>query len=236
MSSESGAIAFKSNATILVSGKEVLTRVYLFNGPPGSGKDTAVEYLTRTYPITGEKFALPIYMGVSAFLNITPQQLAMRKELPIFPGQRGSMTHRQLMIEFSERFIKPTFSPTIFGDLLLERFLTAIHGNMSLIQAQINALEDSSTFEEVKIAAAVAISDCGFTEEVQALLKVLPPEAFTVIYLHREGCSYRGDSRDWLDARFLGIESVHHVRNEGSVERLYRSLDFIVTETTDGSL
>ena len=100
----------------------------------------------------------------------------------------------------SEKWFKPYFGPTIFGRL------AASHLNQYIP-------EHSRTF---------IFSDSGFYPEAYGLvgaLETITPAEMIVIQVHRDGCSFEGDSRSWLDLQDLGIPLIK-LNNSGTLEDL----------------
>jgi hypothetical protein len=78
------------------------------------------------------------------------------------------MTPRQVLISFSEEWVKPKFGKQAFGILLRDR------------------IEELDGF--------VVVTDCGFREE----LEPLDPTDLAVVRLHRHKTNFDNDSRGYI--------------------------------------
>lgn len=148
-------------------------RIILFNGPPGCGKDTAAQALAPEY--TELKFAWHLKECVHKIFGLDGPPVAeyeKYKDDPEFLG--GNVTLRQAYIQLSEHFFKPLFGPRYFGEIV-------------------------ARWIEERNLDKVTISDSGFAEEAQALVDTFGKENITLVRLHREGCTFEGDSRGYLE-------------------------------------
>jgi len=173
-----------------------------FNGPPFSGKDTLAQMLVDkceaegvTIAIKQDSLSLPLreiaYKMVS--LNYQPNEYnySKFKETEFNLGGKP-VTGRQLMIDVSEKFLKPVYSQRIMADLLIER---------------------NKNFDGLLL-----IRDCGFQIEVDPLIEAYGHRNLRIVQVHRKGTSFLGDSREWVFPD-LGREFTH-VCNDGSLDDL----------------
>lgn len=191
-------------------------RVIAFNGPPGSGKDYAAEYLqqydpnantfhlqmkTKLYELVYAMYCNPMRTSFDTFLLLMTDR--HRKDVPhaLFKG----LSPRQALIHISEDIIKPNFGKDYFGKYLAQQ------------------IEDTLDIVEIN-GLTFPISDCGFIEELEPVCKVI---SVTLVRLHREGCDFKNDSRTYLypDQHGLNIEVIDLV-NDGS-ENFNRHLELI---------
>lgn len=108
--------------------------------------------------------------------------------MDIFNGQ----TYRQVQISFSEDWLKPQFGDDILGHIM---------------QRQLK----QQTVE-------YAILDCGFREEIIPVIDAYARSNVLIIQLEREGCSFDGDSRSYIDADGLhGVKQVR-INNQHDIE------------------
>ena len=162
-------------------------KILFLNGPPRAGKDTVGNYLQmHNLGVETAKFAGELKDAVHrAFhLDVDTDHFESRKDQPCeeFLGQ----TPRSVYIAFSERFMKPLYGPGVFGRMLVKT---------------LKGMEQAGAW-------LVAITDSGFREEAEEVLKVFPDAL--LIRLHRDGTSFVGDSRSYIQ---LGIEAVD-MRND----------------------
>lgn len=147
-------------------------RIIALNGPPRSGKDTAAKLLG----IPVFKFASILKRSAHAMygLDVPVDFFEDRKDqrCPEFYG----LTPRNIYIEVSERYFKPVHGNDFFGTVLAEALARSNH-------------------------EAVAISDSGFDIELIPLIERFGENSITVVRLHRDGCSFRGDSRNYVKDR-----------------------------------
>lgn len=185
---------------------------FLFiNGPPGSGKDTLAGLIVKTCPSAFlEGFAEPIRAMIYSvfFPNEGPidysidlrDQKVKASSMPFqFPNQENipGYTVRDEMIAFSEQYMKRRYGPQIFGRLLWERCK-----------------------EQMMFSQSFVISDSGFTPEARFIIDQVGTDNCILIRLHREGCSYAGDSRGYID---LPI-TTYDITNDGAPEAMLSAL------------
>ena len=93
---------------------------------------------------------------------------------------------RDAMIHMSENVLKPLFGKDVFGIMAAK------------------SLEDGVNI----------FSDGGFAEEVQCLLDEVGVDNFMLIHVTRKGCSFEGDSRDYV----TGFPNTYTIHNDGTLE------------------
>lgn len=153
--------------------------IIILNGPPGCGKDTIAAHLTgHRYPAVKASFKQPMFdidfsmLGVylyDEFIDLYNDREQKEKPQVILGGK----SPRQFMILISEDVMKPVFWDHYFGRRMVEE----IH--------------------EMYRDLAVVISDGGFTEEINPLVKA--GHEVHICRLHRDGFTFAGDSRDYID-------------------------------------
>lgn len=175
-------------------------KVFLLNGPPRSGKDfIAKEVINSTrLKVRHRQFKEKLFELVFAMTDIspsmwfsryerptkgsfpdgwTPEQEWMKDvpwiELPFNPKTGNFFSQREYMIYVSEDIMKP------------------LHGNEYFAKCAVFKILDSG-------APYSIFTDGGFEEEVD-VLRYYESIDLKVIALYREGCSFEGDSRKYLD-------------------------------------
>lgn len=158
--------------------------IFLLNGPPGCGKDTVGKMLAQMLPgkTVVAKFAEPLKLathGVIAILNGLKEVEgpdAHENDKDRAQSLLNGFSYRDAYIAMSERFCKPLFGDAYFGNLMAKR---------------IRGLDSDVDH--------VVITDCGFTSEVDAMVRSMPTASFHLWYIHRTGCSFLGDSRSYIE-------------------------------------
>lgn len=174
-----------------------MKQVIIISAPPNSGKDVAANYISDVHGATHLRFKDQLYSYAAKFAGIsfdTMYRVANDrnlKEIPctMFRIEDEWVSPRQWLIHCSETIIKPLRGKSFFGECVAETIRTT----------------DNERF---------VISDGGFIEELLPLQKEFDVK---VIHLHRDGCSFSGDSRDWLPAN-------HGVDNNGTLDELFLEL------------
>lgn len=166
------------------------------NGAPGSGKDTLAHAIRQQYGAADFKFADPIVAGLlsamphGVFNGETYRERFMDarvstelKELPDYVFL-GAPSVREMMIQYSEHFIKPVFGADYFG-----------------IKAASEVIRQYSQIKRDNRPLVITISDCGFQNEWDAFKDHLLANTrgwfinFHVVQVHRGGYTFDGDSR-----------------------------------------
>jgi hypothetical protein len=181
-----------------------MTKIIFFNGPPGSGKDTAVEALG----LTRSSFADDLKDRFDRAFGITERPEGADKDLPLpFPFE--GVTYRQGLIAFSEKLMKPLFGEDIFGKLLLTEII------------DYEALLEIESGENVLL---IGISDSGFAPEGRVLTEHYGKENCCVVQLWREGKDFSKDSRGYINHKHLGAALTIIMNNDSSIEVLKERL------------
>jgi hypothetical protein len=139
--------------------------LYILNGPPKSGKDTAATFIDVHKNAAHLKFAGPLKEGLKTLLmedceawyRITETGLKNQKFAPIFQN----FTPRECLIDLSESFMKGHFGEDIFGRLMIKQI------------------------KRLKKGCNVVISDCGFDLEVLPVVEWIGPENCHILKLLR---------------------------------------------------
>lgn len=161
-------------------------KIIILNAPPGCGKDTIGNMIAYNKDIQAFKasFKEPMFeiaigmLGVWKFSQfIDAYNDRKKKEEP--QECLNGMTPRQFMIWISEEVMKPRFGKYVFGHRLLD------------------------SIERIPPECPIVVTDGGFKEETMPLL--VAGHYVHVCRLFRDGYSFDGDSRDYLD-----VAGYHH--------------------------
>jgi hypothetical protein len=183
----------------------MLSHLILLNGPPRCGKDTAGEILAKRIPYARTA-------KVSAELKrMTHRLYGLRPELiqhDAFEASKDEpyegflcVTPRKAYIAVSELLLKPLHGDDALGKMLAR----SIHPEGVLI-----------------------VTDSGFRAEAEPLVALAARTL--LVHVHREGCTFEGDSRDYWNWRAPhGPErSVLEVVNPGTLDGYERVLEGVV--------
>lgn len=190
--------------------------VVILNGPPGCGKDTiANSWLEKTlgndeFRPHVKAFKEPMYRVAAAALG-----LPLHEFMELYNDREwkehnrpewGGKSVRDLMIATSESYLKPVFGETCMGKLAV-----------SSIQQRIPSQND-----------VIVFSDGGFKAEVEELEKHFHVR---VVQILRDGCSFEGDSRSYIEGTNL---PTYLLFNDRSVEEAVEDLEWIIEGTRRG--
>lgn len=156
--------------------------IFLLNGPPRSGKDTAGRLLQRLLHENAPKgfssrivkFATAVKRAAHAIYgkpDLHPEYFENSKDVrsPWFFGK----TPREVYIAVSETYFKPLHGQDIFGRLLADSLCLGA-------------------------CDAVIVTDSGFEAEANALIDAFPQARFHLLRTYRPGYTFAGDSRGYL--------------------------------------
>lgn len=162
-------------------------KVILFNGPPSCGKDTAARHLYDNWFDLGispdevhfDRMSMPIKAAFAGMTNTELDEFGNNltyektkdQSLLILQGK----SYRQWQIDFSETLMKPCYGEDVFARLFQDRCAKDSRSGWCLVP------------------------DCGFQIEAQTLSRNLLHKVF-LIRVHRDGCDFSNDSREYLDA------------------------------------
>lgn len=158
-----------------------MAKVIILNGPPGCGKDTIAGIIADRFHALTYSFKTPMFEIAKAMLGGVAYEKFMdlynnRDTKEVANPLLNNRSPRDFMIWISESVIKPDFGKGHFGKLAA----------------------DSMDFADqvCGYGQSVVVSDGGFVDEVLALVN--RGHDVTVIRLHREGFTFKGDSRNYI--------------------------------------
>lgn len=216
------------------------SKAILFNAPAKSGKDVAITYLqqnnirltireckdklhllTREFFCVSEERYWEIYdnrelkevplddfkitLSGMDFMDI---QTIMKKSMDGYCNFYGTweikLSIREAMIYVSEVICKPRFGKDYFG---------------------------KARAASIREREIITDGSCGFVEELPPLIDKLGQENILLLRIHRNGCTFEGDSRDWIPDGV--ITNTIDVWNNGSeleyLERVHSIVDKFIS-------
>lgn len=176
--------------------------IVCFNGPPECGKDTLAQMLADhmdariTLPVRQDSLSLMLRKVAYTLTGYEGKHLDgddyvdfKKKEFRL--GDK-MVTGRQIMIDVSERFLKPCYGKEIMADLMLLRYQN--------------------------YPGVLLVRDSGFQLEVDPLIRFVGRANLYVVTIHRQGKSFAHDSREYVfhpdSMRQMGVA------NDGTLDDL----------------
>lgn len=172
--------------------------VVCFNGPPGSGKDSAADSLVihankNLIRAKKFKFANILKTGVHASLGIGSGPDTFEGEAKDIPNPVFfNLSPRQAYIAHSEQYMKKVYGENVFGELLCQQLKR----------------------EEKHGIQLAAIADCGFRIEIEVLTKYFHPKQILIIRMQRKGHDFKNDSRSYIASDKVQSDDLW---NDGSI-------------------
>ena len=182
-------------------------KLILLNGPPGSGKDTAANYLAKAdyfsckhlkmsevlYRSVFVDFGLPYNTPLNYFESVKNEPLAL------FYGK----SLRQRLIEKSENWMKPICGQTFYGQQFVKK-----------LYDQINDVDQY-----------YVVSDSGFLSEILPVIKYVPAKNVLQLKIHAEarGCNFDNDSRSYWSHHDIHCINIY---NNSDVETYLNAVDY----------
>lgn len=172
-----------------------------FNGPPRSGKDTLAQMLEEhmrkqgvpSARIRQDSLSMPLRHIAYAMTGwggeVDGPNYEKFKEQYFDEFLKGG---RHVMIDVSERFLKPVYGEQIMAKMLLRR--------------------------HIGFDAVVLVRDMGFQCEVNPLRQWTGGRNLYLVNVERPGCDFTNDSREWVNHNDTGCQMI--VRNTGSLDDL----------------
>jgi hypothetical protein len=151
------------------------------------------------------KMTTPMDSAIQTLYGLTEDEFkVLREEKKDQPSELlYGKTMRQVLISLSEDWLKKFNDlPSIFGDTACRNFVNiGMYHNRNIV-----------------------IDDSGFFPEVEPILDFFGQDNATLIRLQRDGCSFSGDSRNYI---FPDIET-YEIENNGTVKDLFSKLSEVV--------
>lgn len=189
--------------------------VVIFNGPPRSGKDTLAKYLCGATLAVPRAFKTQLVSIALTIAGVSREEWGdwyeMDKEAP--RDELWGHSCRSFLILISEDMIKPHLSPSYFGEIEAK----SMAGN------QLYLSEYGAVY-----------SDSGFNEELSKVVEAVGADRVIVVQLHRQGTTFNGDSRKYLDRdQFPGVVFLQQQNDRPAEEVAGELLDTLLAIIED---
>lgn len=176
-------------------------KIFLFNGPPRSGKNKAAEIMAILLQQYGhsleiKSFAEPVKRAVHYLygLDVPPDYFEEVKDSP--RPEFFFSTPREAYIKISQHGIKPILGESFFAQLLAR---------------------------SINKQKYTLITDGGFQNELENLIHNFGKEAVVLIKLYRKGTSFDFDSRT-----YLSHDNSFYIRNDEEIVDMIPSCKHIL--------
>lgn len=178
-----------------------MKKVIILNAPPNAGKDTIAEVLCERlegqhcefkaalYETTLDYYGLPSYFTkyfTDRALKEVPNRMFM-EELPVI-NTTNLCTFTRSVKEYIKVYFAKPLSPREALIHVSEDIIKPVEGKDYFGKKAAEGLKDGWNI----------FSDGGFIEELQPIIDEVGKEHVYIIRFSRKGCSFEGDSRDYL--------------------------------------
>ena len=187
-----------------------MTKIIVMNGPPDCGKDEAISFLKRQFGVHPFSFKTELFKLTQTLFCVTEAQwnswyTREGKELP--RPELGGKSCRQALIYVSEMVVKPSFGKDWFGKVEAHKLqLLASEGLIA------------------------ACSDGGFNSEIEPLVEAFGASNVHIVRIYREGRTFAGDSRSWIDTKSVPFTNYWGVENNGGLNEYWNELYWVYHE------
>lgn len=189
--------------------------IFIFNGPPRSGKDVACKYLSNKYSHLFTHMEMKRHL-ISLALSISGIREAVWNEHYEFNkdlswDELGGLSQRQFLIKISEEWIKPVFGSSYFGEREV-KFLKSVGLHLPTYGTYL----------------PMCYSDGGFYKEWEPFTKDFE---LILVRIHRDGYDFSKDSRSYLTGDIFKAE--YDIQNNGTLEEFYTKIESVLLDLTE---
>ena len=188
------------------------TKIIILNGAPNSGKDMVAAAFVRAFNWQHCEFKKKLFQLTQDLYCVNSFEWSLHygramKEQPW--SKLNGLSPRQALINVSENIVKPNFGKDYFGKAAA----------LSVIEGWGNIF-----------------SDGGFMSELVPLIDKFGQENILLIRLHRDGCTFAGDSRAYLypEKEYPDMYT-EDILNNGTEQELFDAVYNVYLNTTGGS-
>jgi hypothetical protein len=184
--------------------------VIILNGPPGSGKDTFADYISRgdNPAFRHLKLRTCLDMITSSIYKIDEatwkRWLSTRESKSVPRFELCGMSSREALIHVSENVLKPVFGQDVFAKYMMRG---------------------------IDVAKNYVVSDGGNSlNELVPILDTFGSAQVVIVRIHRIGCAFEDDSRGYFrtpDIDALGNIKVIDLHNNGTIKEFCSYIDYI---------
>lgn len=175
-------------------------KVVVLNAPPNSGKDYFVEQLKEKgiQEVGGmswshKEMKAPLVELVKNFYSLSDkdvEHLSSRENKETPSSLLNGKSWREAMIFVSEEVVKPALGKDIFGKVAANNLGVGIN----------------------------IFTDGGFKEEITPIVEEVGKDNIIIVKIYKDGCSFEGDSRDWIDIEGVNSFDVTNYGDESFVK------------------
>lgn len=191
--------------------------VFVFNGPPRSGKDSLVEIITRTEDFDVTSFKHILYFCTFDWLRIHAKLPMYEKTFEDFMENYDRKTSHVINNESVHEWYKdyPLYE-THDGKLTLSKRQALIHVSENVYKPRYGLSyfgEETNRTISKSSKDTVLVSDGGFYDEFKSIAE----HNVTIFRIYRNGCNFDNDSRNYIldeDAKTLGINVIDIYNND----------------------
>ena len=180
-----------------------MVSIVLLNGPPRSGKDEAAKALSAACSAFHYKMSYPLKTAIPAFFGLEDKAHYLEANKDNEIKELFGVTYRQAQIALSEQWAKPLLGKAVFGHIAVRH------------------LRNHSGPGRVCV-----VSDSGFVEEIIPIVEAFGHRNVLIIQLRRDGCSFEGDSRSYVDYNGVVVQELYNRHDlEGFRAQVVRAVE-----------
>lgn len=175
-------------------------KIVLLNGGINSGKDTGAQFLCE------------IIDNSPAFKNYKPYKIKFSTPLKnathvIFGMEGVDENHFEEVKDIPNKKFNGLSPRAAY--IIVDKALKLLFGNDYLGKIMASRMQDLVDKNNTK--NIFFVSDCGFDNEVVSLMHKFSAENILIIRLFKKGCTFKGDSRSYVEVPGIPIQMIENV-------------------------